>query len=87
MIPDSRWIEVGPKGATTTLILGNWFSAMAPGGVEGLMLETADIDGDCDQLVQAGVTVEGPFDTPWGRQATLKDPDGNGIVLAEPAGV
>ncbi|GIH92836.1 glyoxalase [Planobispora siamensis] len=32
----------------------------------------------------AGAQVEGPVDLPWGRQATLGDPGGNGFVLAAP---
>jgi predicted enzyme related to lactoylglutathione lyase len=78
---NTRWIEVAPSGGMTTIILGNWFTDMKPGSVEGVMMETKNIDADVEALKKAGVAVEGPFDTPWGRQATIKDPDGNGIVL------
>ena len=80
---DARWIEVAPDGAETSVVLVTWLPA-SPGSVQGLILETRDIEGDCGRLKESGVDVEGPFETPWGRQATFKDPDGNGIVLSEP---
>ncbi|GAA3469278.1 VOC family protein [Nonomuraea roseola] len=49
------------------------------------MLETTDLDADCAQLAKAGGAIEGPTDLPWGRQATLTDPDGNSFVLSAPA--
>jgi catechol 2,3-dioxygenase-like lactoylglutathione lyase family enzyme len=83
---NSRWIEVAPAEGKTALILENWIPNMKPGGVDGVMMETRNMDADVSALQQAGVTVEGPFDTPWGRQASIKDPDGNGIVLHVPGG-
>jgi predicted enzyme related to lactoylglutathione lyase len=77
-----RWLQLAPKGAETSVVLANHLPGMTPGSVHGLMLETSDLDADCEQLRLAGVDVEGPQDLPWGRQATLTDPDGNGIVLA-----
>ncbi|MFD4829461.1 VOC family protein [Streptomyces uncialis] len=38
-------------------------------------------------MTEAGADVEGPTDLPWGRQATLTDPDGNSFVLAAQAPV
>ncbi|MBT2210839.1 MULTISPECIES: VOC family protein [Actinomadura] len=77
-----RWLQLAPAGADTNVVLANHVPGLAPGTVHGLMLETSDLDGDCAELRRAGVDVEGPQDLPWGRQATLADPDGNGIVLA-----
>lgn len=84
MSEDARWIEVAPKGAETSITLVTWFPTMPPGAQQGLVLQTTDVDGDCERLRQAGVAVEGPDDAPWGRQATFADPDGNGIVLSSP---
>ncbi|MEW2353357.1 VOC family protein [Spirillospora sp. NPDC029432] len=81
-----RWLQVAPKGAATSMVLANHLPDMAPGGVQGLILESADLDADCERLRQAGVDVQGPQDLPWGRQATFGDPDGNGIVLSAPDG-
>lgn len=80
---NARWLEVAPEGAQTSLILVNWFDGVAPGSVQGLMLETADVESDCERLRSAGVSVEGPHEMPWAREATFTDPDGNGIVLSE----
>jgi catechol 2,3-dioxygenase-like lactoylglutathione lyase family enzyme len=79
---NARWLEVAPRGATTSMVLGTWFP-QAPGSVPGVMLETTSIEEDCEQLRQAGVIVDGPQTTPWGRQATFHDPDGNGFVLSD----
>lgn len=79
-----RWLQVAPKGAQTafTLAAGQEFT---PGSAQGIILESTDLDGDCSALGSAGVTVDGPTDLPWGRQAVVSDPDGNGFVLAAPA--
>jgi catechol 2,3-dioxygenase-like lactoylglutathione lyase family enzyme len=84
MGPDQRWVQVGPKGADTSITLVTWFPAMPAGSLSGLVLETDDTDGEAERLRAAGVELEGPADAPWGRHAILRDPDGNGIVLAGP---
>ncbi|MBW4721445.1 VOC family protein [Saccharothrix obliqua] len=80
---NARWIEVAPDGGETSFILGTWFEGMTPGNLFGLMLETEDIAADADALRSSGVEVEGPFDTPFGTQATFSDPDGNAFVLVQ----
>jgi catechol 2,3-dioxygenase-like lactoylglutathione lyase family enzyme len=82
MGPDQRWLEVGPKGAQTTITLVTWFPTMAPGSVKGLVLETADLDADVAALTARGVRIPDSIqEQPWGRFVTFDDPDGNGIVL------
>jgi catechol 2,3-dioxygenase-like lactoylglutathione lyase family enzyme len=82
MGPDRRWVEVGPKGAQTTITLVTWFPTMAPGSVKGLVLETDNIDADVAELTARGVSIPGGIqEEPWGRFVTFDDPDGNGIVL------
>ncbi|MET0135119.1 MAG: VOC family protein [Kibdelosporangium sp.] len=82
MGPDRRWVEVGPKGARTTITLVTWFPTMAPGSAKGLVLETDDLDADVAGLTARGVRIpDGIQEQPWGRFATFDDPDGNGIVL------
>lgn len=81
-----RWLEVGPAGSATTLALLSGLPGMEPGGVMGIQLLTDDLDGDCDSLRSAGVSVDGPNARPWGRDATFKDPDGNGFVLMSAPG-
>lgn len=80
-----RWIEVAPPGATTTLALVTWFPAMPPGGMQGLVLETVDVDAAYATLQERGLQLT-PLETaPWGRFATFNDPDGNGWVLQQSA--
>ncbi|NDL60659.1 VOC family protein [Phytoactinopolyspora mesophila] len=76
-----RWLEVAPHGAATSIVLGA-HPDMIPGSQQGILLTTNDIDRDCEQLRAAGVSVDGPEDQPWGRQASFTDPDGNGFLLS-----
>ncbi|MFD4243158.1 VOC family protein [Streptomyces sp. NPDC058525] len=77
-----RWLQIAPKGAQTSFTLATPEMGFTPGHAQGIVLETSDVDADCAALTEAGITVEGPVDYPWARQATLKDPDGNGLVLS-----
>nr|5UMP_A Chain A, Glyoxalase/bleomycin resisance protein/dioxygenase [Streptomyces sp. CB03234]5UMP_B Chain B, Glyoxalase/bleomycin resisance protein/dioxygenase [Streptomyces sp. CB03234]5UMX_A Chain A, Glyoxalase/bleomycin resisance protein/dioxygenase [Streptomyces sp. CB03234]5UMX_B Chain B, Glyoxalase/bleomycin resisance protein/dioxygenase [Streptomyces sp. CB03234]5UMY_A Chain A, Glyoxalase/bleomycin resisance protein/dioxygenase [Streptomyces sp. CB03234]5UMY_B Chain B, Glyoxalase/bleomycin len=80
-----RWLQVAPKGADTSLVLVDWFPTMPPGSLRGLLLRTDDVDADCARLQERGVAVDGPKNTPWGRQAMFSDPDGNVIGLNQPS--
>lgn len=80
---NARWIEVAAKSGPA-LVLTTWLG-MPAGSVKGLMLETSDIDADAQRLKLAGVAIDGPRDTPWGRQVSFADPDGNSFVLSTPA--
>ena len=82
MQPGLRWVQVAPPGGQTSLTLVTWFDSMPAGALRGLVLETDDLDADVAALTQRGVTIEGGIQAaPWGRYVTLKDPDGNGLVL------
>lgn len=76
-----RWLQVAPEGAATSLVLVDWFPTMSPGSVRGLLFHTTDVDAECVRLQERGVAVDGPKNTPWGRQALFSDPDGNVIGL------
>ena len=79
-----RWLQVAPLVAQTSFTLAAAEQVgLEPGSARGIMLETTDLDGDCAELARAGAAVEGPVDLPWGRQATVTDPDGNGLVLSQ----
>ena len=84
MGPDSRWVQVAPKGGQTAITLVTWFPSMPPGSTKGTVLESNDLDGDVSNLLAKGVTIEGGIqEQPWGRFVTFDDLDGNGIVLQE----
>jgi catechol 2,3-dioxygenase-like lactoylglutathione lyase family enzyme len=81
-MPPGRWLQVAPKGAQTVFTLsGPGMGDFTPGETRGIMLVTTDVDADCARLAAAGVAVEGPDDLPWGRMASFRDPDGNGLML------
>ncbi|WP_206430990.1 VOC family protein [Sphingomonas koreensis] len=79
---NARWLEVGSTEQDSSIVLVSWFP-VAPGTLQGLMLESDDLDGDGERLTSAGYPVDGPNTTPWGRQLSVRDPDGNGLVLVE----
>ncbi|MFE1286264.1 VOC family protein [Streptomyces sp. NPDC058751] len=81
-LPSGRWLQVAPEGAQTVFTLsGPGMGAFTPGEARGIMLVTTDVDADRARLAAAGVAVEGPDDLPWGRMASFRDPDGNGLML------
>ncbi len=83
MGPDSRWVQVAPKGGQTSITLVTWFPTMPPGSAKGLVVETDDLAGDVAELKAKGVQIEDIQQQPWARFVTFDDPDGNGIVLQE----
>jgi catechol 2,3-dioxygenase-like lactoylglutathione lyase family enzyme len=80
--PDIRWVQVTPKGGTTSLTLVTWFETMPPGSLQGLVLDSEDLQRDCEELLARGVEFdEPPRERPWGTEAVVHDPDGNKLVL------
>ncbi|SNX62998.1 predicted enzyme related to lactoylglutathione lyase [Streptomyces sp. TLI_55] len=81
-LPQGRWLQVAPEGAQTVFTLsGPGMGGFEPGSARGIMLVTTDVDADCARLAEAGVSVQGPDELPWGRMAAFTDPDGNGLML------
>jgi len=81
MGPDQTWIQLGFPGAETSITLVNWFPNMPPGSIRGLVVDTDDIEQEIDRLKQHGI-ITGTIDqTPWGRFASVTDPDGNVFSL------
>jgi hypothetical protein len=56
---------------------------MPPGSLQGLVLEAANLDAAVEQLRSKSVKTGNVENAPWGRYVTLKDPDGNGLVLQQ----
>lgn len=85
--PDMRWVMVAPPGAQTALTLVTWFETMPAGSLNGLVLETDDLDGDVARLSADGLAIpDGIQEQPWGRFAQFQDPDGNGLILQASVG-
>jgi catechol 2,3-dioxygenase-like lactoylglutathione lyase family enzyme len=84
MGPQAKWIQLAPKGCTTTIALVSWFDSMKPGGLQGVMLNVTDIDEEHRDLTARGLSLSAIDQQPWGRFAMFKDPDGNGWILRQP---
>ena len=83
MGPDRRWVQMGPPGAETSITLVTWFESMPPGVLQGLVLDTTDIESTREELAARGLAITEVEDAPWGRFATFADPAGNGWVLQQ----
>ena len=46
MGPGMVWIQLAPPGQTVTIALVTWFEQMKPGGLQGVMLNSDDLDVD-----------------------------------------
>lgn len=77
----SNWVQLGLPGAETTITLTTWFDSMPAGCIRGLVVSTDDLDGEIKALNEKGIEVGEIDQTPWGRFAAVKDPDGNTISL------
>ena len=78
-----RWLQLAPRGAETTISLVTPFGGMEPGTVQGLVVQTDDIQLTHKELKQRGVLLSGIVNLVGGKFATFNDPDGNGWVLIE----
>jgi catechol 2,3-dioxygenase-like lactoylglutathione lyase family enzyme len=84
--PDMRWVMVRPHGAETALTLVTWFPSMPPGSLQGLVLETGELEETIEGIRRRGGSIPDGIETaPWGRYVQLEDPDGNGLILQESA--
>ncbi|WP_234569986.1 VOC family protein [Rhodohalobacter sp. 614A] len=66
------WIQMGLPGSSTTISLS---------GFPGIICETNDIEGKIEEYTSKGIEVGKVDETPWGKFAWLKDPDGNSLCL------
>ena len=80
------WIQLAPPGQSVTIALVNWFENMKPGGLQGVMVNTEDIEAEHALLTSRGLHVGEIRQEPWGRYAMFTDPDGNGWILRQPPG-
>jgi len=86
MGPGQKWIQLAPQGCSTTIALVTWFETMRPGGLQGVMLNSSDIERDYEELTGRGLALTEIKQEPWGRYSMFKDPDGNGWILRQPPG-
>ncbi|QHS56245.1 glyoxalase [Mucilaginibacter sp. 14171R-50] len=77
----ANWIQLGLPGGGTSITLVNWFPDLKPGSIQGFVIKCDDLDGTINELAAKGIKVGNADKTPWGRFATVKDPDGNAWSL------
>lgn len=80
---DDKWIQLKPPAGETAISLVTWIDSLSPGKLDGVVLETDDIDTSRAQLADRGVEITDVTDADWGRWATFRDLDGNGWVLVQ----
>ncbi len=85
MGPGRSWIMLRPSGGGAMLTLVNWFDSMPPGSLRGLVIVTDELDKEHRRLKAAGVDVDDLKAAPWGRYATLRDSEGNGLIIQQNA--
>ncbi len=80
----SRWIEVAPAGASTTIALVLAHDGV-PAGVEtGIRLTSADADADHESLLARGVEADEVLRWPGvPPMFAFRDLDGNGLELVQ----
>ncbi|HJP65863.1 MAG TPA: VOC family protein [Actinomycetota bacterium] len=80
-----RWIQVGPKGAQTSIQLQR--DPENAGGWAPVVFDADDIVATCEDLKAKGVEVtQEAAEMPWGWWAQFKDPDGNEFGLGQSRG-
>jgi catechol 2,3-dioxygenase-like lactoylglutathione lyase family enzyme len=84
MGPGMQWIQLAPPGQGVTIALVTWFDKMQPGGLQGVMVNTEDIDAEHRLLRSRGLAIGEIQQESWGRYAMFNDPDGNGWILRQP---
>lgn len=89
MGPDTRWVQVKPRGAETSLVLVRGFGDWSPekvGGLQSMTFWSDDAKTTAVELREAGVEIsQQPTPQPWGMtEVRFKDPDGNEYLLYGP---
>ncbi len=81
MGPDQTWIQLCLPGNTVSVTLVNWFDKMPAGSMQAMVIKTDDIANEIKELEAKGIKVGKIDETPWGKFASVTDPDGNGLSL------
>lgn len=88
---DFRWLTVKPAGGQTHIMIAKASPNLPEMGTRigkwtGMVLDTDNIERDCERLRSMGVRITRPPERQhFGIEAQFADPDGNTIELVEPA--
>jgi catechol 2,3-dioxygenase-like lactoylglutathione lyase family enzyme len=89
MGPGQRWVEVQLPGTQTAIALAPPPEGTEAGGAQtGICLDTSDVDADHAVLKDAGVDVDAEvsrYGDPVPPMFWFRDPDGNSLIIVQPA--
>ena len=82
--PDQNWVQLAfPGQETVSITLVTWFPELKPGSIRGFVIKIENMNDAIKELNEKGIEVGGVEQTPWGKFAAVKDPDGNTWSLHE----
>ena len=82
--PGQNWVQLAlPGQEAVSITLVTWFDNMPAGCINGFVIKTDDLNKDIEELKSKGIEVGEIDQTPWGKFAAVKDPDGNRLSLHE----
>jgi catechol 2,3-dioxygenase-like lactoylglutathione lyase family enzyme len=83
MDKDKLWIQMGFPEGELSITLVTWFPKMPPGSLQAVIVDCENIVSEIERLKNNGIAAGKIDDTPWGKFATITDPDGNTWSLHE----
>lgn len=84
MDEESRWLEVKPSGAQTSIVLAAASAfGKRPGDGAFLTFAADDVAATVEQLRARGATTSDVTREPWGTYATVDAPDGHKLQFNE----
>ena len=86
VMPTLRWVQLRTAAAGANLSLTTFGGDAAAGALRGVMLQVDDARAAAESVRARGGTVSRQdYGTPFGSFVEVTDPDGNVIVLWQPA--
>ena len=80
--PAQNWVQLAlPGQEAVSITLVTWFPELKPGSIRGFVIKVDSLENETKDLSTKGIEVGNIDDTPWGKFATVKDPDGNAWSL------
>lgn len=82
--PGQNWVQLAlPEQEALSITLVTWFPELKPGSIRGFVIDVDNLADETKELNTKGIEVGTVDETPWGKFAAVKDPDGNTWSLHE----
>ena len=76
--PGQNWVQLAlPGQEAMSITLVTWFPELTPGCIRGFVIKVDNMADEIKALSVKGIEVGNIDETPWGKFAPVKDPDGN----------